>query len=82
MTEFLAESPDVRRWMRSGFREVFDEGQDTPIARAVEMFLFLASGSADALSGRHIDVDDAEEELLQRTEEIRQNDLYTLRRRI
>lgn len=81
MTEFLAESPDVHRWLGTGFRDVFDEGQDTPMARAIEMFLFLISGRADALSGRHIDVDDAEGELLQRAEEIQRNDLYTLRRR-
>ena len=46
--------------------------------RAVEKFMFLASGEADELSGCHIHVDDDESDLLRRAKEISDNGLYTL----
>ena len=48
----------------------------------MKMFMFLASGEADALTGKHISVSDDENDLLARAEEIRRNDLYTLRLRM
>ena len=60
-------------------RRNLDEGRDRPMERAVEMFMFLASGKADALSGRHISISDDASDLLNRVEEIEQKDLYTLR---
>ena len=60
---------------------MFEERRGTPIERAVDGLLFLLSGRADALSGRHIDVDDDQTDLLKRSGEIQQADLYTLRRR-
>jgi hypothetical protein len=64
------------------FRERFGRGEDIPIDRAVQMLLFLVSGRADALSGRFILVEDTEEELVRRAEEIQREDLHilTLRR--
>ncbi len=43
--------------------------------------LFLASGKADALSGRYVDVDDDRGVLLQQAAVIERDDLYTLRLR-
>jgi hypothetical protein len=44
------------------------------------MLLFLVSGQADALTGRHISMDDSIDDLLSRVDEIVRHDLYTLRR--
>jgi hypothetical protein len=46
--------------------------------RAAQMLLFLVSGRADALSGRFILVEDKEEELVRRAEEIQREDLHIL----
>ncbi len=43
--------------------------------------LCLASGKADALSGRYIDVDDDLDALLQQAQAIERDGLYTLRLR-
>jgi NAD(P)-dependent dehydrogenase (short-subunit alcohol dehydrogenase family) len=59
----------------------FEEGRDTPMEQPVQLVLFLASGRADALSGRYISVDDDLAEMVQRAEEIRRDELYTLRLR-
>lgn len=82
MTEYLAESPDVHQWMGDAFQNLFDKGWDTPMERAVAVFLFLASGRADALSGRHIRVEDDPDDLMRRAGEIERDDLYTLRLRV
>jgi hypothetical protein len=42
------------------------------------MLLFLVSGSVDALSGRFLRVQDKEEELVRRAEEIQREDLHIL----
>jgi hypothetical protein len=60
---------------------MYKEDGDTPIARSVELLLVLASGKADARSGRYIDVDDDLDALLHQTELIERDDLYTLRLR-
>ncbi len=70
MTEFLAESPDVHRWFRGVFRQRFEEDPDIPPGRAVQMLLFLVSGSADAFFGRDIEVSADAAELVWRAEEI------------
>ena len=79
MVEYVAYSPEVHESIRDPFLSRLEEGSDTPMERAVEMFMFLASGKADALSGCHIKVNDDESELIRRAEEIRRDDLYTLR---
>jgi NAD(P)-dependent dehydrogenase (short-subunit alcohol dehydrogenase family) len=81
MSEWAANSPDVHSSVRSGFNTRFDESTDTALEVSVNMFMFLASGRADALTGRHISVSDDETDLLRRADEIQQNDLYTLRLR-
>jgi len=84
MSEYAATSeavgqhaPFVQQW----FQQLFRDGADTPLERSVGLMLFLASGKADALSGRFIDVDDDLDALLRQTELINRDDLYTLRLR-
>ena len=76
--EYLATAPEVPKAIGDEFRAWFSQGQDTPMDRAVQMLLFLVSGRADALSGRCIRVQDKEEELVRRAEEIRRDDLHIL----
>lgn len=84
MSEYAATSeavgqyaPFVQQW----FQQLFRDGADTPLERAVDLMLLLVSGKADALSGRYIDVDADLDALLQQTELIEREDLYTLRLR-
>jgi hypothetical protein len=54
----------------------------TPIERAGEVCVFLASGQADQLTGRYIHVrEDDVHEMVARADEIVEHDLYTLRLR-
>jgi NAD(P)-dependent dehydrogenase (short-subunit alcohol dehydrogenase family) len=56
MTEDLADSPVIREHLGEGIRKALDEGRVTLPRQAVDALLILASGRADALSGRHFDV--------------------------
>jgi hypothetical protein len=53
-----------------------DEGRDDSVERTVEAFMLLASGRADALTGRHLSVNDDLTVLIARAEEIRRDNLY------
>ncbi len=79
MVEWAVNSPDVHSSIQNKFNEALEDGADTPLENCVNMFMVLASGKADALSGRHISVYDKDSDLLGRIEEIKENDLYTLR---
>ena len=84
MLDYIVESDEVRQrapLIQQWGQQLYREGGDTPIERAVELMLTLASGKADALSGRFIDVDDDLDALLQQTDLIERDDLYTLRLR-
>jgi NAD(P)-dependent dehydrogenase (short-subunit alcohol dehydrogenase family) len=84
MTNYIVESDEIGQhapWVQQWFQQLFRESGDTPVQRSVELLLFLASGKADALSGRYIDVDDDLDVLLKQTELIELDDLYTLRLR-
>ena len=61
------------------FAQSLAEGYDVPPERAGRMVVFLASGKADALSGRFLRSTDDEEASVARAEEIQERDLYTLR---
>ena len=78
MSEVTAQ-PDVAHWMQNrGF--VFDIEQDPiPPERAGTVVVHMASGYADALSGRFITVQDDLAELVSSADSIRGNDLLTLR---
>ncbi len=80
MSERLLVSDEGKKWL-SWFQKIFDEGRDVPPDQAAHLVRFLASGKADALSGRLIQVSDDVTEMLRRAEEIQHNNLHTLRLR-
>jgi NAD(P)-dependent dehydrogenase (short-subunit alcohol dehydrogenase family) len=74
MTRELVESEAGRTWLpEAGSGRVVDAG------RSAELIATLASGGADALSGRLVHALDEVDELLARIEEIRSDDLYVAR---
>ena len=76
-----AMSDESHSAVREMFERAIAERGLTSLERSVEMFMFLASGRADPLSGRHISVNDDENDLLSRIDQIQSQDLYTLRLR-
>jgi NAD(P)-dependent dehydrogenase (short-subunit alcohol dehydrogenase family) len=78
MSEYILESEAGKKWL-PWFRKLFDRGLDVPAEKAAQLVVQLASGRADALSGRFIDVSDDLEKLLGRLEEVKRDSLYTLR---
>lgn len=80
MTDELTGSPAGRKWLPNEGKA--REGQWQPADEAARLCLALASGRADALSGRFFGVHDDLDELMQRAGEIERDDLYTLRLRI
>jgi NAD(P)-dependent dehydrogenase (short-subunit alcohol dehydrogenase family) len=73
------DSPEARvaGWLR---RELA-EGRGAEPVRAAQLVVQLAAGRADSLSGRHLSIHDDLDLLLERLEEIRRDDLCTLRLR-
>ena len=78
MTEQVLESEAGKKWL-PWFRKLFDRGLDVPAEKAAQLVVQLASGRADALSGRFIDVADDLAKLLERLDEVKRDNLYTLR---
>ena len=68
-------------WLGGLFKKWIAAGKDIPPDRAANLVRFLASGKADALSGCFLMIHDDVEEMVQRAEEIREKQLYTLRLR-
>ena len=66
----------VRRWTLNELAE----GRGAHPEQAVELILRLAAGHGDSLSGRHLSVDDDLDAILARIHEVREHDLYLLRR--
>jgi NAD(P)-dependent dehydrogenase (short-subunit alcohol dehydrogenase family) len=84
MLDYVAESDEVKQrapTIQGWVQQLYQAEGDTPIARSVELLLAVASGQADALSGRFIDVDDDLDALVQQADAIQRDDLYTLRLR-
>jgi 3-oxoacyl-[acyl-carrier protein] reductase len=75
LTKYMLESAAGRRWLDTDMRD------SLPPERAGELAVFLASGRADALTGRFVHVLDDVHDLVRRVDEIRQDDLYVLRLR-
>lgn len=73
--EMRRRSPEVAAW----FEQLFAEGADTPIERAVQLVLALASGKADALSGCFLSVDDDLDALLAQADGIQSQERLRLR---
>ncbi|HZI56783.1 MAG TPA: SDR family oxidoreductase [Verrucomicrobiae bacterium] len=78
MSEYSLHSPEGKKWL-PWFQRIFDEDIQVPAARAAQLVLTLASGRADALSGRFISVFDDVETLLGQAGEIEQQNLYLLK---
>jgi NAD(P)-dependent dehydrogenase (short-subunit alcohol dehydrogenase family) len=82
MTEYLHDSEIVGQrapWMQEDWQKRFSNAEDTPMERSVALILQLATGQADALSGRYIDAEDDLTRLLYHADEIESKDLYSLR---
>jgi NAD(P)-dependent dehydrogenase (short-subunit alcohol dehydrogenase family) len=71
-------SPEGCKWL-PWFAKIFEDGRDVPADLAVNLVLSLASGRADALSGRYIHITDNLDELIESADEIQQAGLYSLR---
>ena len=69
--------PSIERW----FTDAFASQQDVSPESAATLAVYLASGAADALSGRNIDVSDDVAQMAARAAEIDEHDLYVLRER-
>jgi NAD(P)-dependent dehydrogenase (short-subunit alcohol dehydrogenase family) len=80
MAESLIQSEAGRRWL-PWFQQIFDEHRDDSTGPGEELVLYLASGQADALSGRFFQAPGAPNDLTGRTEEIVAQDLCVLRLR-
>lgn len=78
MTDFMEGSPELPEVATATIRKAFQTGFSVPPETSAEGLLFLASGKADALSGRHLDVRWGLEEIAARAEEIEQKGLYVL----
>jgi NAD(P)-dependent dehydrogenase (short-subunit alcohol dehydrogenase family) len=63
------------------FENAFASKDDTPADAAAALVAYLASGAADALSGRNIDVSDNVAQMVARAAEIEEHDLYVMRER-
>ena len=77
MTEHVLESEAGKKWL-PWFRKLFDRGRDVPAEKAAQLVVQLASGRADALSGRFINVSDDLAQLLERLGDVKSDNLYTL----
>jgi NAD(P)-dependent dehydrogenase (short-subunit alcohol dehydrogenase family) len=78
MTRFIVEDPGGRKW-RPEFAQLFEHGEDYPPELVSELIIELVSGHADELTGRYIPATEKLSRLVSRTEEIRTDDLLTLR---
>jgi NAD(P)-dependent dehydrogenase (short-subunit alcohol dehydrogenase family) len=78
MTQHVLESEAGKKWL-PWFRKLFDQGRDVPPEKAAQLVVHLASGRADALSGRFLGVADDLPKLLEQLEEVKRSGLYTLR---
>ncbi|HZR42416.1 MAG TPA: SDR family oxidoreductase [Ktedonobacteraceae bacterium] len=77
MADYLINSEAGQTWVPE-FRTIYDE-TEIPAEQAGTLAVFLASGKADLLTGRFLNVYDDIEELVRQAETIRQQDCYTLR---
>lgn len=69
------QAPELQAW----FRQLYSEGQDTPMEQPVRLLLELASGRADALSGCYLDVSDDLDALIRGAEDVQREQKLRLR---
>ena len=77
MMQYLIESPEGQKWL-PGFDKIYEDVPEDRPQKASELVLRLASGEADSLSGCYFTLADNIEELVQRADEIRRDNLYVL----
>ena len=80
MSEHSLYSEEGRRWI-PWFGRIFEEKLDVPIERPAQLVVDLASGRADALSGRFLTIFDDLGALLSHLQTIESENLYSLRAR-
>jgi len=78
MAEELMRSEAGKRWL-PWFKTIFDQGRDDPPETGTELVLYLASGAADALSGRFFSAPGKPADIVDHADEIRARDLHVLR---
>lgn len=78
MAEYALESEAGRRWL-PWFKDIFEQGRDVPQEYAARLVTLLASGRADALSGRFFTVADNVLGMVERAEKEGLGDSHTLR---
>ena len=81
MIEDKAGSSEDEKWLGGLFRNILAEDRVIPLEHVVDLVLLLASGRADSLSGCFFKVENDVTEMVQRAEEIQQDELYRLRLR-
>lgn len=78
MTHYLIESEAGRTYL-PWYRDYILAGNDVPPEMAAQLVVELASGRYASLAGRFISVTDDLEAMLQKSDEVREKDYYTLR---
>lgn len=78
MSEHSLNSPEGQAWL-PWFSRIFEQGLDVPSERPAEFVVALASGRADALSGRYFFVTDDLDALLQNASIVERDGLHSLR---
>jgi NAD(P)-dependent dehydrogenase (short-subunit alcohol dehydrogenase family) len=78
MAQAVLDSPQARRWLPE-LVEAFEQGRDVSAEEAGRLVVRLASGQADALSGRFLAVEWDVEALLGRGQELAATEALTLR---
>lgn len=78
MSSHSLNSPEGQKWL-PWFRRIFDEKIDVPAERPARLVFELASGRADALSGRYLSIYDDLDALLRNATAIEEKDLYSLK---
>ncbi len=77
MADFVLNSREGQKWM-PWFRRIFEEGRDVTPERSAQFLLSLASGKADVLSGRFLQISDDLESILKNVQQVEKNNLYSL----
>jgi NAD(P)-dependent dehydrogenase (short-subunit alcohol dehydrogenase family) len=73
----VVNSPEGKKWA-AWYEKYYDAATDDSLEKATQLVLQLASGGGDALSGRFITTSDNVGEMVQRLEEIKGANLYSL----
>ena len=78
MSEYSLNSAEGQKWL-PWFKRIFDEGFTVPPERPASLVLELASGRADALSGRFLSIYDDLDQLVRNSGEVEKRNLHALK---